>query len=1022
MSQPTVDALRQKIQQLEEELALARRREREQAIKELKWQWQTTMDAVGVSICVLDDQWHIMQCNRATLDLIGKPADEIVGKRCFELIHDTDQPPINCPVQRLVNTKKRETSVLHYRDRWIEVAADPILDEAHKLKGIVHVISDITDFKTAEEEIKKGERTLRSLFEAAPTGIGMTVNRIIVQANNKLSDMVGYSQNELIGKSARLLHETDEDYEDVGREKYAQIEASGTGTVETRWRHKDGRILDILLSSTPLDKADLSAGVTFTALDITERKGLEKDLSSIFDRSLAMICTADIKTATFTKINPAFTEILGYPREELLHRPFLEFVHPQDLQPTIDVIEEKLQKGQKVVHFENRYRCKDGDYRWISWVSHPDTDRGVTYAVGYDITNHKRAQLELAIFKSAVEASSDAIGLSTPEGKHWYQNKAFSDLFGDVGDDPPASVYVDKKLGRHIFHTLMAGGSWSGEVEMYDRSGKKVDILLRAYALKDTAGQVANLVGVHTDIGERKRFERQLRRSEQRFRAISEMLPQTVFEMDHSGRLTFVNNNALKVFGYSYKDFEDGLYAIDLIAPEDRQKAEARISSILQGHTGSIGRRYSAVRKDGTTFPVLVYSVRGVDEIGSPGMRGIIIDISEQEKLARERDQFEEQYIQAQKMEAVGRLAGGIAHDLNNMLSPILGYGELLLAAMGPESPNRQAIEQMHQAGQRARDLVQQLLAFSRKQALDIQSVNLVSVLEGFEGFLNRLLREDIQLELKLSEEIPEILADTGQIEQVIMNLAVNAQDAMPDGGKITIEAVMTETCGQTSYGIGTAAEEGPFVALVVSDTGHGMDAQTQERIFDPFFTTKGQGKGTGLGLATVYGIVKQHNGSIRVSSEPGKGARFQIFFPAALSKPQKGLVDAMRPDDFHGTENILIVEDNEGVRVLAETILNTNGYQTIAAASGRECLDLLAEKPSLDLMLSDVVLEDTNGKELFKQVQQRYSNIKVIYMSGYTDDVIVHHGVLEEGIAFIQKPFSILGLLKKVRQVLDEG
>jgi len=902
MSKPTYASLIEKIRQLEEELTLVRRQERGQAIQELKWQWQTTMDAVGVSICVLDDQWHIMQCNQATLDMIDKPADEIIGRKCFELIHDTSQAPEDCPVRQLVTTKKRETSVLRYKDRWIEVAADPILDETGELKGIVHTINDITAHKTAEEAIKKGESTLRSIFEAAPTGIGMVVDRIIVQANNKLCDMTGYSQAELIGQSARLLYPSDADYEYVGREKYAQIAKGGTGTVETRWHHKDGRILDILLSSTALYKADLSAGVTFTALDITQRK---------------------------------------------------------------------------------------------------------------------HAEFELTLFHTAVEASSDAIGMSTPEGRHWYQNKSFDDLFGDVGDDPPASLYVDQGLGRDIFRPLMAGGAWSGEVEMFNKESKKVHILLRAYAVKDETGQVISLVGVHTDITERKRFEGELRRSEQRFRAISEMLPQTVFEMDHSGRLTFVNNNALEVFGYTREDLKQGINVLGMIASDDRQKAKARIEVVLRGTAGSGGRRYSAVRKDGSIFPVLIYSAKSVDEHGAPGIRGIIIDISEQEKLARERDQFEEQYIQAQKMEAVGRLAGGVAHDLNNMLSPILGYGELLLSAMQDDAPNRQAIEQMFQAGMRAKDLVHQLLAFSRKQALNIQSVNLVQVLEGFKGFLDRILREDIQLEIKFPKGIPDILADAGQIEQVVMNLAVNSQDAMPDGGKISIEVGTVDANDQDPHMAG-AAEEGPFVLLTVSDTGHGMDAQTQDRIFDPFFTTKGQGKGTGLGLATVYGIVKQHNGSIRVSSESGTGTQFRMVFPAALSGAEKGVPDAPKIDDMSGTEKILIVEDNEGVRALAETILSRNGYQTIALSSGRECLALLSQNPPLDLLLSDVILEDTNGKELFNKVQERYPDIKVLYMSGYTDDVIVHHGVLEEGISFIQKPFSVLGLLKKVREVLD--
>lgn len=902
MPKPTYEELEQKIKQLEAEIAGVRRTEREQAIRELKWQWQTTFDAVGAAICVLDPDWAVLQCNQATMNMLGKSPEEIIGRKCYELVHGEARPHENCPARRLVETKKRETEVLHLGERWVEIAADPILDDHGTLKGIVHIMTDITKHRAAAESIEKGESTLKSIFKAAPTGIGMVVDRVIMQANDRLCEMTGYRREELIGQSARMLYPTDEAFEYVGREKYRQIDERATGTVETRWRRMDGEILDVLLSSTPLNSEDLSQGVTFTALDITERK---------------------------------------------------------------------------------------------------------------------RAEAAMEMFKSAAEASSDAIGMSTSQGRHWYQNEAFDDLFGQIGEDPPATLYVDQAVGREVFQTIMAGNPWSGEVEMYGKDGNKLQILLRAYAVKDHPGKVTSLVGVHTDITERKRFVGELQRSEQRFRALAELLPQTVFEMQTDGRLTFVNNNALKIFGYTIEEFEQGLNALDMLVPEDRDKVQAAMGAVLRGETGHDGWRFTAMRKDGSTFPVLIYSSVSTDEHGKIGLRGIIIDISEQEKLVQERDKFEEQYIQAQKMEAVGRLAGGVAHDLNNMLSPIVGYGELLLDAIPSDAPDREAIGQMLGAGLRAKDMVRQLLAFSRKQALEIRSVNLNQILAGFESLLDRILRDDIQLELKLSRGIPDILADAGQIEQVVMNLAVNAQDAMPDGGKITIVVGMVEL-DEDDIQTHQMASAGRYVVLTFSDTGHGMDTETKERIFDPFFTTKGQGKGTGLGLATVYGIIKQHNGSIRVYSEPGKGAVFRAYFPVAPSFASGAPSEVQQPEKIFGTESVLIVEDNASVRKLSESILSKYGYQTIAVNGGRDCLQLLPQKHHFDLLLTDVVLQDTNGKELYDQVKISYPEIKVLYMSGYTDDVIVHHGILEEGISFIQKPFSVRTLLQKVREVLD--
>jgi PAS domain S-box-containing protein len=631
------------------------------------------------------------------------------------------------------------------------------------------------------------QTTLRSIFKAVPTGIGMAINRVILQANDLLCEMTGYSRDELIGRSARMLYPTDEAYDQVGREKYHQIWEKGIGSVETRWRCKDGTSLDILLSSAPLNSADQSQGVIFTALDITARKG----------------------------------------------------------------------------------------------------------------------------------------------------------------------------------------------------------------------------------------FESELRRSERRFRALAELLPQTVYEMGLDGRLTFVNNNAYKMFGYTVKEFERGLSALDMIVPEERERALSAIMAIIEGGIGHKGWHFTARRRDGSTFPVLIYSTVIAEEGGPKGLRGIIVDISEHERLVEEKDRLEAQYIQSQKMEAVGRLAGGVAHDLNNMLTPIVGYSEVLLGDMPAEAPDREMVDQILSAALRAKDMVQQLLAFSRRQTLEIKPVSLNQILAGFESLLDRILRDDVQLELKLSRGVPNILADAGKIEQVIMNLAVNAQDAMPDGGKITIEVNVVELGAESSEAL-QLATPGPYVLLSFGDSGHGMNTETKARIFDPFFTTKVQGKGTGLGLATVYGIVKQHNGAIQVESEPGMGAVFKTYFPAApgLELPEgAGPAQAGNP---RGTESVLIVEDNAAVRKLAENILKQYGYQTDSATGGEACQALLTQGRKFDLLLTDVILEDTNGKELYYLVKQHIPQIKVLYMSGYTDDVIVDHGVLESGIAFIQKPFMLGELLKKVRQVLD--
>jgi signal transduction histidine kinase len=399
----------------------------------------------------------------------------------------------------------------------------------------------------------------------------------------------------------------------------------------------------------------------------------------------------------------------------------------------------------------------------------------------------------------------------------------------------------------------------------------------------------------------------------------------------------------------------------------------------------------------------------------------IAMDISGQKQMELERREYETRIQQMQKMESIGRLAGGVAHDLNNLLSPILGYGELLQDGFPRDDPRRKSTRAIVSAAYRARDLVRQLLAFSRKQALEFKIVDMNQVLVGFEKLLRRTLREDIELDLALPSGLPAIRADVGQIEQVIMNLASNAQDAMPNGGRLTIESGVVDL--DENYAKDHEdVHPGPFVMLAVSDTGNGMDLGTRERIFEPFYTTKGKGQGTGLGLATVYGIVKQHGGNIWVYSEPEHGATFKCYFP--VDETSEAVVEespAKVPQETRGEETVLVAEDNDEVRELAVNILKSQGFTVLAAADGKACLRLAEEhKGPIHLLLTDVVMPDMNGKELFQKISAQVPDIRVIYASGYTDDVIAHHGVLDEGINFLQKPFSVKGLALKVREVLD--
>jgi PAS domain S-box-containing protein len=525
-------------------------------------------------------------------------------------------------------------------------------------------------------------------------------------------------------------------------------------------------------------------------------------------------------------------------------------------------------------------------------------------------------------------------------------------------------------------------------------------------------GKVEQLLAVSRDITKHRKADEALRESEEKYRLVLENAYDAIF-IGQDEVVKFPNPKTQEMSGYSAEELAK-LPFISLVHPEDKDMVLDRYMRWMKGEEPPATFDFRIINKAGEELWVEL-NTTAVSWNKRPATLNILRDITQQKKL-------EAQLLQSQKMEAIGTLAGGVAHDFNNLLTAILGYAELSLMGLGKDNPVREEIEEIKKAGNSAASLIRQLLAFSRKQIIQPKIVDLNEFLSGMEKMLGRLLGEDVELLAIPEPALWQVEADPGQMEQVIMNLAVNARDAMPMGGKLTIETANMDLDENYFREHGIEKQPGSYVMLAVSDTGSGMDKETQEHIFEPFFTTKEIDKGTGLGLSTVYGIVKQNNGFIWVYSEPGQGTTFKIYLPKV-----KGDVEAVEKErtpvvKLDGSETVLIVEDDDGLRKLAQNVLQQHGYRVLTAENGEDALKVSeAHDGSIDLMITDVVMPKMGGRETAERLQPLYPRMKVIYMSGYTDNAIVHHGVLASGLNFLEKPFSPKGLARKVREVLDK-
>ncbi len=540
----------------------------------------------------------------------------------------------------------------------------------------------------------------------------------------------------------------------------------------------------------------------------------------------------------------------------------------------------------------------------------------------------------------------------------------------------------------------------------------------RRQLVYDPDGNFAYVDGLLLDITDHKRSEEELRSTYEKLQALVEASPLAILALDPEGKVRMWNKAAERMTGWTEGE------AIGLPLPIVPREKTGEFHAILgraRGGESLSGVEVRRQKKDGSPIDISIWTSPLRDRRGEvTAIMAVLADVSERRQMEEALRSSEEQLRQSQKMEAIGLLAGGIAHDFNNLLTAIRGYSDLLLQRLDGGSHMRRDVEEIRKAGERAASLTRQLLAFSRKQVLQPKVLDLNAVVAGMDDMLRRLIGEDVDLVAVLKPGLWSVRADPGQLEQVVMNLAVNARDAMPRGGKVTIETANVELDG-TYVRRHAVVSPGPYVMMAISDTGAGMNEETKNRLFEPFFTTKEKGKGTGLGLSTVYGIVKQSGGYIWAYSEIGKGTAFKVYFPRyrgdGLETRDAGSLASAPP----GRETVLVVEDEAAVRALIRDILEGSGYTVLTASDGEDAQKVgRCHKAPIHLIVTDVVMPKMGGREAAQSLVPHLPGVKVLYMSGYTNEAIVRHGVLDPGIPFLEKPFTPDALLRKVRRVLE--
>jgi len=1015
--------------------------------------------------------------NKAMTDMLGYTRNELVGKNFLKKkIFPKDQIGYSAAAysKNLLNkaTGPDEVKLRRKDGSEVHVEIHTQLIEIAGEKFVLGVIRDITRQKMMESELAGYRHELERQYEERIRKLTST-NTLLQQeiqkhreqeealraSEEKLSKLIevstdlvfqlspkgkikfvspnitrkyGYKPEELIGKSLQVTTPLQE----LPRVKNALkrlIAGESLHNFVVMQKTKMKQIITMEINAVPLLKNGNVIGIQGIMRDITERYKAERVLRESEEKYRDLVERADIgiliddKHGNFEYFNRTFADFFGYSMEEMANLNISQIVHPSDIRKVMKNHHERLRglRSRSVYDFQGIR--KDGTSIFIEVDVAPvkeGKDIIGTRSYLWDITQRKKA--EMALQKSEKRNRElyrnmrEAVFIFDLEGNIQEWNPQFSKILGYTGEELDQMNWRDITAAEHIRsgekiianQVLKQSYSDLYETVFVTNKGKKIPAEARIYLITNDEQEPTGFWVFFRDLSMQKKIEQEVYMLAQTVKSVREFICVT----DLNENILFVNDALLKTYGYRRNELIGKKITILRSKRNDSELLKKiHVQSCAGGWEGELLNR----KNDGSEFPIFLSTSLILDPSGRPlALVGVSSDISERKKI-------EAQLRQAQKMEAVGQLAGGIAHDFNNILTAINGYAELAIMRMESKNPLFKEITGILKAGKRAGSLVRQLLAFSRKQMVELRIVDVNHLIVDLDKMLHRLIGEDIHVEIKLDPELSKIKADPGQIEQILVNLVVNARDAVNSHAESASEKrIAIETTNVTLDKRFTlehpGSHMGHHICIKVSDTGIGMDEPTKAKIFEPFFTTKEKIRGTGLGLATVYGIVKQNYGSIFVSSEPHKGTTIKVYWPGAEEKEISFQSVAENPEVEKGKETLLYVEDNSDVRDFTVEALKMLGYHVYKADNGREARQMLEENNhKIDLLITDVIMPEMGGMELAKYVKSVHPNTLILFTSGYTDDHIVHDSSLDEGIHFLHKPYSIEALSEKVREVL---